>query len=71
MSKKPTEPFSTCNPLSAVKYEKATGVKISTHGSTAPASDKVRTVVTSAQKGTIDLRYVPRKPKISDKNTAV
>jgi hypothetical protein len=70
MPKKPTEPFSTCNPLSAVKYQLAEGVKVGTAGSTSPPSGEVRTVVTSAQKGTLDLRYAPRKPKVSDKNTA-
>ena len=70
MPNKPTEPFSTCNPLSAVKYRHAEGVKVSMTGSTAPPSGEVRTVVTTAQKGTLDLRYAPRKPKVSDKNTA-
>ncbi|MHB1561823.1 MAG: hypothetical protein ACYC61_30605 [Isosphaeraceae bacterium] len=70
MPKKPTEPFSTCNPLPAVKYQRAEGVKVSTAGSTSLPRGEVRTVVTTAQKGTLDLRYAPRRPKISDKNTA-
>lgn len=69
MPKKPIELFSTCNPLSAVKYQRAEGVKVSTAGSTSLPSGEVRTVVTTAQKGTLDLRYAPRKPKVSAKNT--
>jgi hypothetical protein len=69
MPKKPNEPFSTCNPLAAVKYQDAEGVKVSISGSTAPPSGQVRTVVTTSQEGTLDLRYAPREPKVADKNT--
>lgn len=70
MTKKPAEAFSTCDPLTAVKYQAAICVKVNLQATTAPSDGHVRTVVTTAQKGMLDLRYAPRAPRISDKNTA-
>ena len=70
MANKPTKTSDTRNPLAATKYQKADVVQTSIQGSTSPSSDHVRTVVTTSQDGTLNLRYAPRKPKTSNKNTA-
>jgi hypothetical protein len=71
MPNKPNEMFSTSDTLASVKYQQATGFKATTHASTVSGGVNVRTVVTTAQKGVLDLRYAPRSPKSSDKNTAL
>jgi hypothetical protein len=71
MPKKLTDPFSTCDTMAAVNYQCATGVRVNLQANTSPPGDQVRTVVTTAQKGALDLRYAPRSPKVSDKNTAL
>jgi hypothetical protein len=70
MPKKTSETFSTCDSMSGVKYKKAVGFADNLKATTAPPSGHVRTVVTTAQSGSLDLRYAPRDPKVSDKNTA-
>lgn len=71
MPKNPNEPFSTCDTLSAVKYQAVQCISVSLHGSTAPKGGEVRTVVTTAQTGSLDLRYAPRTPNLSDSNTSI
>jgi hypothetical protein len=70
MPEKTSDPFSTCDPLSGVEYEKAQGVVVNLRATTIPPSGQVRTVVTTAQTGSLELRYAPRDPTVSDKNTA-
>jgi hypothetical protein len=68
MPKNPNEPISTDDPLSAVRYQPATGITVNLTGSTAPKDGEIRTVVTTLTTGSLDLRYAPRTPKISDNN---
>ncbi|QDV38077.1 hypothetical protein [Tautonia plasticadhaerens] len=70
MKIKKGEAFTTCESLAGVKYEKAVGFSVNMHATTAPPSGQVRTVVTTAKSGSLDLRYAPREPKTFDKDTA-
>ncbi len=70
MAKKSNGSHSTSGSLNAVKYSKAIGMIVNPKTSTASSVAQVRTVVTTARSGSLDLRYAPRDPKVSDKNTA-
>lgn len=70
MQNRPDEAFSTCGSTGATKYHAATGVNFGLQATTTPCDGQMRTVVTTNQSGTLDLRYAPRSPKLLDKNTA-
>lgn len=70
MQNKFNQQISTCDPLSGVKFQPAQGFNMHVNGSTAPAIAQVRTVVTTAQTGSLDLRYAPRNAIVLDKKTS-
>lgn len=71
MPRKPSDFFPTCSVPASGCYQQATGFNLNARGTTVPVSGSVRTVVTTTQKGMLELRYAPRSPKVSDKNTAL
>jgi hypothetical protein len=64
-----TEKFTTDENPSAARYQTARVVTVGQKSNTAGPIQNVRTVVTSAKQGSIELRYAPRGPIVNDAST--
>lgn len=64
-----TENFNTAEESTTAHYQAAKGVTVGQKSNTADPIQNVRTVVTSAKQGSIELRYAPRKPIVNDAST--
>ncbi len=71
MTTAPLDCWDTASYLEAVRYQLARNIMVGRDKSTTIHDDEVRTVVTTAMTGGLDLRYVPRRPKILRKTTAL
>jgi hypothetical protein len=68
MSTKPERP-STSDPIASATYQTARGYCVGAKISQPAMTQRGRTVVTSAKEGSLELRYAPRSPKVTDVST--
>ena len=69
MSTKPEDP-STADPTASATYQLACGVNLGVQITKPAITQQVRTVVTRAKEGSLDLRYAPHDPKVTDVSTS-
>jgi hypothetical protein len=61
---------STSDPTIQAKYQVAEGLRVGMQITSPAMTQKTRTVATSAKSGTVELRYAPHSPKITDISTS-
>ena len=61
---------STTESTIRAKYQIAEGVRVGMQISSRAMAQKSRTVTTSAKSGSVELRYAPHSPKITDISTS-
>lgn len=61
---------STSEPTIQAKYQVAEGVRVGMQISSPAMTQKARRVATGAKSGSVELRYAPHNPKITDISTS-
>lgn len=68
MSTKSEKP-NTSDAIASATYQSARGYHVGAKIEQPAMTQHVRTVVTSAKEGSLELRYAPRSPKVTDVST--